>query len=75
MDNGIDTEVETEELAFDFDSFDAVWEALAGVMTASFTPERRDEAKRAVQNEIWPNHEGTIHFENKVHFIVGNKKE
>ena len=73
LDAGIDTDVETEELGFDFDDFDSAWEVLAGVTTASLEPDRQQEAKRAVQEAMWPNGEGPRHFRNVTQFIVGNK--
>ena len=73
LDAGIDTEVETEELGFDYDDFESAWEVLAGVTTASLEPERVEEAKLAVQAAMWPNGEGPRHFRNVTQFIVGNK--
>ncbi len=73
LDAGIDTDVETEELAFDFDDFDLAWQVLAGVTTANLEPERVEEAKRAVQAAMWPNGEGPLHVRNVTQFIVGNK--
>jgi hypothetical protein len=46
---GIDAEVHTEVLGFDFDDFESAWDVLAGVTTAQLGPERREEAKTAVQ--------------------------
>ena len=73
LDAGIDTDVETEELGFDFDNFELAWEVLAGVTTASLGPERQQEAKLAVQEAMWSNGEGPRHFRNVTQFIVGNK--
>ena len=73
LDAGIDSDVETEELGFDFDDFDSAWEVLAGVTTASLDPERQQEAKLAVQEAMWPNGEGPRHFRNTVRYIFGNK--
>ena len=73
LDAGIDTEVETEELGFDYDDFELAWDVLAGVTTASMEPERVEEAKLAVQAAMWPNGEGPLHFRNVTQFIVGNK--
>lgn len=73
LDAGIDTDVETEETGFDFDDFDLAWAVLAGVTAASLSPERVDEAKRAVQDAMWPSGAGPRHFRNVTQFIVGNK--
>jgi SAM-dependent methyltransferase len=68
---GIDTRVETEELGFDFDNFELAWEVLAGVTTAKLAPERRQEAKAAVQAAMWPQGRGPRHFRNFTQFLVG----
>jgi SAM-dependent methyltransferase len=68
---GIDAEVHTEVLGFDFDDFESAWNVLAGVTTAQLPHERREEAKAAVRNVMWPNGDGRRHFRNTTHFIVG----
>lgn len=68
---GIETRVETEELGFDFESFELAWEVLAGVTTAKLAPERRQEAKAAVQAAMWPQGRGPRHFRNFTQFLVG----
>jgi enediyne biosynthesis protein CalE5 len=68
---GIDTRVEAEELGFDFDDFELAWEVLAGVTTAKLAPERREEAKAAVQAAMWPQGSGPRHFRNVTQFLVG----
>lgn len=68
---GIDVQVETEELGFDFHDFDLAWEVLAGVTTAQLPPERRQEAKEAVQAVMWPQGHGPRHFRNVTQFLVG----
>jgi len=70
-DTGIDARVETEELGFDFRDFDSAWEVLAGVTTAELPPERRQEAKEAVQAVMWPHGRGPRHFRNVTQFLVG----
>jgi len=70
-DVGIDVRVETEELGFDFDDFELAWEVLAGVTTAQLPPERRQEAKEAVQAVMWPHGRGPRHFRNVTQFLVG----
>lgn len=68
---GIEAHVETAELGFDFDEFDLAWDVLAGVTTAQLAPERREEAKAAVQAVMWPRGQGPRHFRNVTHFLVG----
>jgi len=70
-DVGITVRVETEELGFDFPDFELAWEVLAGVTTAQLAPERRQEAKEAVQAVMWPHGQGPRHFRNVTQFLVG----
>ena len=72
-DNGIDVRVETEELGFDFPDFDLAWEVLAGVTAAQLAPERRQEAREAVQAAMWPHGQGPRHFRNATQFLVGQR--
>ena len=62
---------EAEELGFGFDRFELAWEVLAGVTTAQLAPERRQEAKEAVQAVMWPHGNGSRHFRNTTQFLVG----
>jgi SAM-dependent methyltransferase len=71
-DAGIDVRVETEELGFDFHDFDLAWDVLAGVTTAQLAPERRQDAKEAVQAVMWPQGHGAKHFRNMTQFLVGS---
>ncbi len=71
---GIDASIETESLGFDFDDFKSAWDVLAGVTTAALDPERRNEAKAAVQEAMWPGGRGPRHFRNLTQFIVGRKR-
>jgi SAM-dependent methyltransferase len=68
---GIEAEVHTEVVGFDFDDFESAWNVLAGVTAAQLRPERREEAKTAVRNLMWPHGDGRRHFRNTTHFIVG----
>jgi SAM-dependent methyltransferase len=70
-DAGMEVHVETEELGFDFDDFQSAWEVLAGVTTAQLPPERRREAREAVQAVMWPHGRGPRHFRNVTQFLVG----
>jgi SAM-dependent methyltransferase len=72
---GVDARVESEELGFDFDSFELAWDVLAGVTTAKLAPEQREEAKAAVQAAMWPQGHGPRHFRNVTQFIVGRVAE
>ena len=71
---GIDASVETESLGFDFDDFSTAWDVLAGVTTAALDPERREEARAAVQTAMWPDGAGPRHFRNVTQFIVGRRR-
>ena len=70
-DVGITVRVETEELGFDFPDFELAWEVLAGVTTAQLAPERRQQAKQAVQAVMWPHGQGPRRFRNVTQFLVG----
>lgn len=71
---GIDAHVETEDLGFEFSTFDLAWDVLAGVTTAGLAPERIAEAKRAVQDAMWPAGKGARRFRNATHFLVGTRR-
>lgn len=68
---GIVASVDTEELGFDFQSFELAWEVLAGVTTAQLLPEKQREAREAVQAAMWPGGRGPRHFRNVTQFLVG----
>ena len=68
---GIDAQVETEVLGFDFDDFASAWDALAGVTTATLPPERQQEAQAAVRAAMWPNPDEPRHFHNTTQFTIG----
>jgi len=70
---GIQARVERETLGFDFESFGAAWDALAGVTTAQLPPERRQEAQAAVLAAMYPNGDAPRHFRNTTLFIVGQR--
>jgi hypothetical protein len=55
----------------DFGDFELAWEVLAGVTTAQLRPDRRQEAKEAVQAAMWPHGRGPRHFRNVTQFLVG----
>lgn len=68
---GIEARVEQEVLGFDFESFAAAWEALAGVTTAHLPLERRHEAQEAVKAAMYAHGDGRRHFRNTTQFILG----
>ena len=72
-DAGIDARVEEEVTMFEFPTFAAAWEALAGVTTASLPPEEIAEAQKAVRELMWPDPDAPRTFANKTQFIVGVK--
>jgi SAM-dependent methyltransferase len=71
---GIVASVETDELGFDFQSFELAWEVLAGVTTAQLLPEKQQEAREAVQAAMWPGGRGPRHFRNVTQFLVGRAR-
>jgi hypothetical protein len=72
-DAGIEARVERETLGFDFESFGAAWDALAGVTTAQLPAERQQEAKAAVMAAMYPQGDAPRHFRNTTQFIVGRR--
>jgi SAM-dependent methyltransferase len=71
---GIRARVETETLGFEFDDFASAWDVMAGVTTAGLSPERQEEAKRAVLAAAYPNGDGPRHFRNVTQFIIGERQ-
>ncbi len=71
---GIAARVECATLGFDFESFGAAWDTLAGVTTAQLPPERRQEAQAAVLAAMYPNGDAPRHFRNTTLFIVGRRR-
>jgi hypothetical protein len=74
-DVGIEADVQTDVLGFDFEDFESAWNVLAGVTTAQLAPERCDEAKAAVRSLMWPHGDGPRHFRNTTQFIVGRARQ
>jgi SAM-dependent methyltransferase len=70
---GIQARVEHATLGFDFESFGAAWNTLAGVTTAHLAPERRQEAQAAVLAAMYPEGDAPRHFRNTTLFIVGRR--
>jgi SAM-dependent methyltransferase len=71
---GIDARIETELLGFDFDSFAAAWEVLAGVTASQLEPGRQQEARAATFATMYPTGDGPRHFRNETQFIVGTRR-
>lgn len=70
-DAGLVANVETEELEFDFDSFEFAWDVLAGVTTAKLDAGQKAEAQEAVRALMWQQTEEPRRFRNLTQFIVG----
>ena len=70
---GVAARVERETLWFDFVSFEAAWEALAGVTVAQLPPAQQRDALASVQAELWP-HADRPRFCNVTQFIVGTRE-
>lgn len=68
---GIQASVEKKLTTFEFSNFDAAWETLAGVTTASLSPERVAEAQAAVRELMWPDPAEPRAFSNNTQFIIG----
>jgi SAM-dependent methyltransferase len=67
---GIEARAEAEVLGFEFDSFDAAWEALARVTTADLDPALQTDAKETVRSTMYPK-QGPMYFRNLTRFILG----
>lgn len=70
---GIEANVETETVCFDFASFQAAWDVLAGVTTAALPPDRVAEAQAAVRDVMWPDPGSPRRFANRTQFLVGTR--
>jgi len=70
---GIRARAERTILGFDFESFGAAWDTLAGVTTAQLPVERRQEAQAAVLAAMYPQGDAPRHFRNTTQFIVGRR--
>lgn len=71
---GLDAVAGVEVLGFEFPDFESAWNALAGVTTAQLSPQRKQEAKDAVRDAMYPDGDGFRRFENATHYIVGRKR-
>jgi len=71
---GIQTQVQTESLVFEFNDFAMAWDVLAGVTTSQLQPTRRQEAMDAVKAVMWPEGKGSRYFNNQTHFILGHRE-
>ena len=71
---GIEAHVETDVVEFDFDDFASAWKVFAGVTAATLTPERKLEAKAALQDLMWPDPSQPRTFRNGALFIIGQRR-
>jgi SAM-dependent methyltransferase len=70
-DAGIEAHTETEVLGFDFESFAAAWDTLAGVTTGQLASGSQANAREAVRAAMYPDGDGPRHFRNLTQFLVG----
>lgn len=70
---GITADVDTATTTFEFADFEHAWDVLAGVTTAQLEPERREQARAAVRDAMWPDPSSPRVFENRTQFIVGER--
>lgn len=70
---GIVADVIARTTRFTFDDFEQAWDVLAGVTTANLDAARREQAKEAVREAMWPNPALPREFENRTQFIVGER--
>ncbi len=72
---GISATYESEAMEFSFDSLDHAWDVVAGPSIALLPPERQQLAKDVVRAALWPHGDGPRVFRNKVHYIVGRRRD
>lgn len=72
-DAGLEARWEKELPVFEFGTFEAAWDALAGVTTAALDPEIQEQAKAAVREAMWPDPNAPRVFRNATHYIVARK--
>lgn len=70
--SGLEAQVETESLGFEFSDFESAWDVLAGVTTANLAPEVQEQARSAVCQLMWNNVGKPRYFQNTTQFIVGH---
>ena len=71
---GIAAHTETEVLGFEFESFAAAWDVLAGVTTADLAPNLQESARDAVRRAMYPHGDGPRYFRNLTQFLVGRAR-
>jgi SAM-dependent methyltransferase len=72
---GIDAHAETEVLGFEFESFTAAWDALAGVTAADLASDLQANAREAVRRAMYPHGDGPRYFRNLTRFLVGRARD
>ena len=70
--SGLEAQVETERLGFEFSDFESAWDVLAGVTTANLAPEVQEQARNAVRQLMWNDTGKSRYFQNTTQFIVGH---
>lgn len=70
--SGVEAQVETERLGFEFSDFESAWDVLAGVTTANLAPEVQEQARNAVRQLMWNDTDKSRYFNNTTQFIVGH---
>ena len=70
--SGLEAQVETERLGFEFRDFESAWDVLAGVTTANLAPEVQKQARNAVRQLMWNDTGKSRYFQNTTQFIVGH---
>jgi SAM-dependent methyltransferase len=69
---GVNAQVQTERLGFEFSDFESAWDVLAGVTTANLAPEIQEQARNAVRQQMWIETGESRYFRNTTQFIVGH---
>jgi len=69
--SGIQPQIESEQLGFEFNDFESAWAVLAGVTTAKLPPDVQEQARNAVRDLMWNDGDGPRYFRNSTQFIIG----
>jgi len=69
--SGVEAQVQTERLGFEFSDFESAWDVLAGVTTANLAPDVQEQARNAVRQLMWNDTGESRYFQNTTQFIVG----
>lgn len=71
--NGIESALEQEEVAFDLANLEEAWTVFAHVTAMRIPPARRKDARSEALRQMWPSGDGPRRFRNRIHFLAGTR--